>query len=297
MRNLLVIFITLISFSLFAQEELNALVSINSDQVQSTNKQVFRTLETALSEFINQTKWTNKNFLPQERIKCAFSLIVNQQDGNNFSASLQVQATRPVFGSSYETPILNTNDSDVNFQYNEFDPLIFNPNTFDSNLISTVVFYIYVILGIDADTFALNGGDDYFKTAQNVALIAQQVGGPGWNNDIGEVNRFNLIDNIMSQKFSVLRKTYYDYHRKGFDIFSENERSAKNQIANSIIALEKIFNITVGNQMLRFFLDAKSDEIVKVFSDGGSIGREQKLKDILRRIAPTFNNKWKDIED
>jgi len=297
MRNLLVILVTLFSFSAIAQEELNALVSVNSDQVQSTNKQVFQTLEQSLSEFINQTKWTNKKFLPQERINCAFTLIISQQAGNSFNASLQVQATRPVYGSSYETPIINTNDTDVAFQYNEFDPLIFNPNTYDSNLISTVVFYVYTILGIDADSFALKGGEDYFRTAENVALIAQQSGSSGWENKIGENNRYALIDNILSSKFEVLRQSYYNYHRKGFDVFAQNEKSAKIQIANSVIALEKIFNVTVGNNMLRFFIDAKSDEIVKIFSDGRSCGKEQKLKSVLRRIAPTFNSKWKEIND
>lgn len=292
MRKIVIVLVSLFSvFSLIAQEELNAIVSINSDQVQSTNKQVYKTLEQSLKEFINQTKWTNKTVLPQERINCAFTIIVGQQNGNNFTASLQVQATRPIFNSSYQSPIINVNDSDLNFQYNEFDPLLFNPNSFDSNLVSTIVFYVYTILGIDADTFALKGGQEYLKTAQNVMLQAQQSGG-GWQDKIGEANRFSLIDNLLSSKFEALRSIYYDYHLKGFDTFSEKEAESKEQIIRSVLQLERLFNITVGNHMIRFFLDAKSDEIVSVFSDGKSTGKEEKLKSTLQRISPTFSNKW-----
>ncbi|CAM1340807.1 type IX secretion system protein PorD [Tenacibaculum amylolyticum] len=279
-----------------AQEELNAVVAVNADRVQSTNKQVFNTLQQSLTEFINQTKWTNKKFLPQERINAAFTIIVNEQNGSNFNATLQIQASRPVYNSTYETPILNINDTKFNFQYNEFEPLIYNPNSFDSNLVSMIVFYVYIIIGVDADTFALKGGDSYLKQAQNVMLQAQQSGDPSWENQVGEQNRFALIDGLLSSKFTPLRNIYYNYHRKGFDIFADNELEAKSEIANSIMQLEKLFNITVGNYMIRVFLDAKSDEIVDIFSSGKTIGKEQKLKELLERIAPTQNNKWKEIK-
>jgi len=298
MHKFLLVFVLFFSLStVFSQEELNAVVSINSDQVQSSNKQVYRTLETALLEFISQTKWTNKTFLPQERINCAFNVIVSQQNGNNFTATLQVQATRPVYGSSYQTPIINTNDINFSFQYNEFDPLLYNPNSFDSNLVSTIVFYVYTILGVDADTFALKGGQEYLKQAQNVALQAQQSGSSGWQDKIGEVNRFSLIDNLMSAKFETLRTIYYEYHIKGLDTFATKERESKNQILNSIFKLERLFNITIGNNMIRFFLDAKSDEIVKVFSDGSSTGKEERLRELLQKLSPTLIDKWKGIKD
>ena len=298
MRKFLLIFVLFISFStVFSQEELNAIVSINSEQVQSTNKQVYKTLENSLKEFVIQTKWTNKKFLPQEKINCAFSIIISEQNGNSFKASIQVQATRPVYGSSYKTPIINTNDLNLTFQYNEYDPLIYNPNSFDNNLVSTIVFYIYTILGVDADTFALKGGQDYLEKAQNVVLQAQQGGGLGWQNKIGVSNRYSLNDNLLSSKFDNLRKIYYDYHLKGLDAFSQNEKIGKTLIVNSILKLESLFNITVGNNMTRFFLDAKSDEIVKIFSDGASTGKEERLKEVLERISPTMKDKWNKIND
>lgn len=286
----------LLSMQLFAQEELNAIVTINSEKVQSTNKSVYKTLQQSLTEFINQTKWTDKEFLPQERVNCAFTIIVNEQNGNAFSASLQVQATRPVYDSSYETPILNINDTAFNFQYNEFDPLIFNPNSYDSSLVSTIVFYVYVILGVDADTFALKGGEDYLKQAEEVMLQAQQSGDKAWENEIGKQNRFALIDSFLSPKFEALRSIYYDYHRKGFDLFSSEEVDAKKQIASSLIDLQKLFNITIGNYMIRVFLDAKSNEIINVFSDGKPTGKEQELIQILQKVAPTKRDMWQEIK-
>ncbi len=284
------------SIFITAQEEINAVVAVNADRVQSTNKQVFRTLEQTLTEFINQTKWTTKKFAQQEKINCAFTIIINQQNSNNFSATLQVQSSRPVYNSSYETPLLNINDTNLNFQYNEFEQLLYNPNTFDSNLVSTIVFYIYVILGVDADTFALKGGEAYFKQAENAMRQAQQSGELGWENTVGEQNRFALIDSFLSTKFGALRSIYYEYHRKGFDLFADNEREAKNNIARSLLQLEELFNITVGNYMIRLFLDAKSNEIREIFSQGKTTGMENKLKETLQRIFPTLNSQWKEIK-
>lgn len=297
-KNKLIVFFLLISsvFTLVAQEELDALVTINSEKVQSTNKQVFTTLQKSLSEFINQTKWTNKKVLPQERISCSFTIIINAQNNNNFSASLQVQSMRPVYGSSYTSPLLNINDTKFDFKYNEFDPLIFNKNTFDSNLVSTIVFYVYTILGVDADTFKLNGGQEYFKQAEKIMLLAQQSGATGWQNEIGKQNRYSLIDGYLSPKFKKLREIYYNYHRKGFDNFTSDEKKAKQEIQKSVLMLEKLHNITIGNFMLRLFLDAKLDEIVNIFSDGKPTGQEQRVKTVLQKIAPTQGSKWKKIK-
>ena len=295
-RLFFVLTLCLSSFTLIAQEELNAVVVVNSDRVQSTNKQVFSTLEQSITEFINQTRWTSKKVLPQERINCAFTIIINEQNGNNFTGSIQVQSARPVYNASYETTLLNINDTSLSFQYNEFEPLIFNPNSFDSNLVSVIVFYVYTIIGIDADSFALNGGENYLKQAQNVMLQAQQSGDAAWQNEVGAQNRFTLIDNLLSAKFNTLRAIYYNYHRLGFDNFTEKEVEAKKAIAQAVIDLEKLFNITVGNYMIRVFLDAKSDEIVNIFSTGKSSGYEAKVKEILERVAPTQNSKWKEIK-
>lgn len=290
-----IVFLFSVAISSFSQE-LNATVVINSDKVQSSNKQVYKTLQKALTEFINDKQWTNKNFKQQERINCAFNIIINEQKGSSFSGSLQVQATRPVYNSTYATPTLNLNDINFNFRYNEFDPLIYNPTVYESNLISVITFYVYTILGIDADTFELKGGEAYLKEAESIMLLAQSNGESGWQNEVGKQNRFALIDNLLSSKFSVLRSIYYDYHRIGFDVFAENKKEAKNIIEKSVIELQKLHNITVGNYMIRVFLDAKGDEIVNVFSDGIPTSKQSEMISILNRIAPTYKNKWKNIK-
>ena len=291
-------FLAFILSSVFTiqSQELNALVTINTDKVQSSNKQVYETLQKSLTEFINEKQWTNKSFKQQERINCAFTIIVNEQNGNNFRASIQVQSTRPVYGSSYATPVLNLNDTNFNFRYNEFDPLNFNPNAYESNLISIIAFYAYTIIGVDADTFALKGGTDYLKAAENVVLQAQSNGELGWQNQVGKQNRFALMDNLLSSKFNPLRTIYYDYHRKGFDSLSSNIDVAKETIKKNVIALDKLYNITIGNYMVRVFLDAKSDEIASVFSDGKPTKNTQQMLSVLEKIAPTYKDKWKKIK-
>ena len=291
-------FLALVSICTFSVvgQELNALVTINTEKIQSSNKQVYTTLEKALTEFINQKQWTSKTFQLQERINCSFTIIINQQNENNFSASLQVQATRPVYNSSYATPILNINDTNFNFKYNEFDPLIYNPNIYDSNLVSIIAFYAYIIIGIDADTFAQKGGQEYLKQAENAMLQAQSNGQEGWQNQIGTQNRFALIDSLLSQKFTPLRTIYYKYHREGFDYFTSDIDKAKETIQNSIINLDKLYNITVGNYMIRVFLDAKANEIVSIFSDGNPTSNQQKMLAVLQSIAPTYENKWEKIK-
>lgn len=290
-----IVFLLSVTFSSYSQE-LNATVIINSDKIQSSNKQVYQTLQKALTEFINDKQWTNRNFKQQERINCAFNIIINEQNGSNFSASLQVQSTRPVYNSTYATPVLNINDTNFNFRYNEFDPLIYNPTVYESNLISTIAFYIYAILGVDGDTFALKGGESYLKQAENIMLLAQSNGESGWQNQVGKQNRFALIDNLLSSKFSALRSIYYNYHRNGFDNFADNKNSAKEAIEKSVLDLDKLHNITIGNYMIRVFLDAKGDEIVNVFSDGTPSRSESQMIAVLNKIAPTYKDKWKNLQ-
>ena len=294
MRKLLLLVVFFHCVSTSAQE-LNCLVTINDDQVIGSNKQVFRTLEQTISEFINQKKWTNKNVRSQERINCAMNIIITKRDNNAFEGTLQIQSTRPVYGTSYETPVLNIKDNDFNFIYNEFDQFIYNPTSFDNNLISMVTFYVYVILGMDADTFQLNGGEGYFKQAENVVLQAQQSGLSAWSNQVGVQNRFQLIDNLLSPNMKQFHFILYNYHRNGFDIFSQNKVKAKQTIENNIIALDRLFNKVIGNPLIRLFFDAKSDEIVNVYSDGLNTRSKQRMLTVIKKISPINNSKWKKI--
>jgi hypothetical protein len=297
MRKLIALFIVFLVFTTTNAQELNALITVNSDKISGSNKQVFTTLQTSLTEFVNQTKWTDKNFKPQERINCAFTITINKQaNSNRFEASLQIQAARPVYGTSYTTPILNISDSDFNFKYDEFQPFNYNETTFESNLISTIVFYVNVILGVDTDTFKLNGGDSYYKKAKDVMLLAQQSGGSGWQDQVGKQNRYTLIDNLTSTKLTTFKNIVYNYHRLGMDVFYKDKSKAKSTIESSVLQLENLYNKVIGNHIIRFFLDAKADEIATVFSDGPRTSNASRMQSVLQRISPTNNDKWQKIK-
>jgi len=296
MRKLVFLFAVLFSIVNINAQELNCLITVNSEQVPGSNKQVFTTLQKSLNEYVNQKKWTSQTVKIAERIDCAMTIIITSRDANTFKATLQVQSTRPVFGSSYASPVLNLKDNDFSFKYNEFDPLIYNKNSFDSNLVSTIVFYVNVILGADADTFKKYGGEEYLKEAQNVMLQAQQSGQAAWSNQVGKQNRYLLIDNLMSPKLKSFRDALYNYHRNGFDNFSSDKNKAKQSIEDAILSLESIYNKTVGNYLIRLFFDAKADEIVNVYSDGPNTRNPSRLVQTLRKISSNNNSKWKDIK-
>lgn len=296
MRKLVFLFTFFLSTFKLTSQEVNCLVNVNFDQIAGSNRQVFETLETALTEFINQKKWTNRVVQTQERVDCVMNIIITSRDNNTFTATLQVQSTRPVYGSSYATSVLNLKDNDFNFKYNEFDPLIYNRNSFDSNLISTIVFYVYTILGIDADTFSKYGGETELKEAQNVMLQAQQSGLASWQNVVGKQNRFLLIDNLLAPKLKVFRDALYDYHIKGLDNFVANKEYGKQAIENSVLSIGNIFNKTVGNYLIRIFFDAKADEIVNIYSEGPRTKNANRLVTELRKISPNNNSKWRNIE-
>jgi len=294
MRRILLFFIFLSSITISSQE-LNCQVTVNFDQVSGSNRQVFTTLETAISEFVNQKKWTDKTVKSQERINCAINIIITKRDNNTFEGSIQIQSTRPVYGTSYETPVLNIRDNDFNFKYNEFDQFIYNPTRFDSNLISTIVFYTYIILGVDADSFALNGGETYLKEAENVTLQAQQSGLAAWSNQVGVQNRFQMIDNLLSPGLNQFRSVIYNYHRKGLDELTGDAKNAKQSLENTIITLDRLFNKVIGNPLLRLFFDAKADEIVNLYSDGPNTRSKQRLLAVLQKISPNNSSKWRKI--
>lgn len=295
MRKLFLLFMLLLAFSNLKAQDLDCTVTINDSQIAGSNKQVFKTLQKSITEFINKTEWTGRETEPHERIKCAFTIIVTTRQNNNFKASIQVQSSRPVFNSTYLSPVLNIRDNDFSFRYNEFDPLIYNPNSFDSNLVSTLVFYVNIILGIDADTFSEFGGEKSLKEAQNIALQAQQSGLAAWSNRVATQNRFQLIDNLLSAKLKGYRKAMYNYHRKGLDIFSSKPKDAKQIMEDTVISFENLYNKVLGNHIIRLFFDAKADEIVNLYEDNTQTKNKQKLISTVQRISTNNNSKWKSL--
>ncbi|ARV08135.1 DUF4835 domain-containing protein [Winogradskyella sp. PC-19] len=276
-------------------QELNCVVTVVAQQTGNDNNQVFQTLERQLTEFINNTQWTDKKFKTQERINC--SMVINVQNYSNdaFSATLQVQSSRPVFGSTYSTPVYTFNDKEFQFRYLEFQNLVFNKNQFESNLISTLAFHIYMILGMDADTFAPNGGNDYYRQAQTIVAYSAGQGGLGWKLEDGLQSRFALIDNLLSPTYKEFRSTMYSYHRDGLDFMHKDLKKAKEEILSSVSDLQKMHGRRPNSFLMRVFFDSKANEVSSIFSGGPSVNISQ-LINTLNKISPTNASKWKKIK-
>ncbi len=293
-KFILYVLVFFASASITAQE-FNAEVVVNAEQTSVASLQVFKTLERSLTEFINDTKWTNKVYANQERINCSFILIISSADADSFSATLQVQASRPVYGSSYSSSIYNYNDRQFNFNYREFQPLNFNPNSFDSNLVSGIAFHLYTILGLDASTFSLNGGDEYHRTAKQIVNTAASGNFQGWKATDGNQSRYQLNEGLISPVFSAFHTVMYEYHRNGLDIMQDNPRDGKAKIAESLNILKEINDRRPNSFLLRTFFDAKAEEIQQIFSDGPSVPIDQLVQN-LTRMAPTKRENWSQIK-
>lgn len=283
------------SFIPINAQELNAQVIVNSDLVNQTNQQIFKTLEQSLNEFINTQVWTNQELLNQEKITCSFVLNLSNYNNDQFEATLQVQSQRPVFDSNYDTPIMNFLDRDIIFSYQEFQPLFFNKSSFESNLVSLLSFYAYVIIGLDADTFVENGGSDYYEEALQVLNLAQVTSRKGWKPSDGTRNRFWLIDNLRSNTFREYREALYAYHRSGLDQMTTAPLEGKEAIMKAIIQLEALFLRRPNAFLLQVFFDAKVEEIVNIFKEGPKVDLK-KIEIILKKIAPFFGSRWKQIK-
>ena len=294
MRSFLFTIILIVSLVPLSAQELNCTVTINSDQVAQTNQQVFKTLERSLNDFVNKTKWTNRIYKENERVNAQMFITITEYESNRFKGNIQIQSSRPVFNTSYETPIFNYKDNQFNFEYIEFQPLIFNENTYESNLVSVISYYVYVILGLDADTFSLEGGSGDFRKAQNIVTQAQSSNSAGWSQSTDR-SRFELVDNLMSNTYREYRVAMYNYHRKGIDILADNNSTGKQVIAGTLKLFETMIKRRPNAFLIQTFFDAKSDEILNIFSDGPKVD-VVKLKETLNNIAPLYSSTWNEIK-
>jgi hypothetical protein len=286
----------LVFFALSAQgQELNCTVKISYDRITDANPQVFKTLEKSLNDFVNNTRFTTKSFGRNERIESVMFFTISAYDSGAFTATLQVSASRPVYNSTYPSPIVNFNDKDVNFRYTEGENLIYNPNTFDSNLVSVVSFYANMIIGIDADTFAKNGGTDYYEVAQDISSVAQSGGYKGWSQQDGNQTRFALCNDITNNTFEPFREALYSYHIEGLDVMADDAKKGKEKAIAAIKKLNEVQKVRPNAYLTRTFFDAKADEIAAMFS-GGPQANVGELVDLLNRISPNNSVKWNTIK-
>lgn len=287
-------FIFLLSFGLVQSQELNCTVSINSQSLDNSTQQVFKTLKTSLNEFVNQTQWTGRLYKQNEKINCSMFITITSNNSDQFSGTIQVQSSRLVYNSTYSSPVFNFNDKDFSFRYTEFENLIFNPSEYSSNLVSVISFYCYVILGMDADSFIPQGGNSSFEIAQNIANVAQQSGNKGWGQNDGIQSRFFLINDLLSPVYKDIRQTNFLYH-SGLDLMNQDLKSAKEKVKASILNIENVYNQKPTAFMTRVFYDAKSDEIVSIFSGGPSIPITD-LVETLNKTSPLNATNWANIK-
>lgn len=295
MRKILVLFTLLISFLAKAQE-LNCTVVVNAQQTGNENVQIFKTLENQLNEFVNNTKWTNKNFSIQERINCNMVINITDYSSDVFVGSVQVGSSRTVFNSTYQTPVYNFNDRDFSFRYLEFQALNYSPNQFESNLVSVLAFHVYMILGMDADTYKEKGGDQYYEQARAIVGYSVQNSVKGWEPPKGgDQTRSALIDNVLSPTYKEFRSVMYQYHRHGLDIMNGDVKKGKMGIANALGRIGVMHNRRPNSFIQRVFFDAKGEEIEDIFSGGPSVNITQ-LIETLNKVAPSHSSKWRNIK-
>jgi hypothetical protein len=295
MRKILFVYCLLFSVLIVNSQELNCTLVINAEQTGKQNQQIFKTLERALNDFINKTAWTNKVVSPQERIACGMVITVTDFNVDNFKASIQVQSSRPVFNSSYSSPVFNYNDKNFNFNYVEFQNLLNNPNQFQSNLTSVVSFYAYMILGMDADTFSKNGGTEYYTQAKNILNVAQSKGYKGWSPIDGNQTRYVLLDQLLSPTYVEYRKVLYAYHRTAMDVMNENQKKGKQRIVLALDLFKRMNSRRPNSYIQRTFFDAKADEIEQVFTGGPSV-KITDFVELLNKVSPNNSSKWKNIK-
>jgi len=287
-----------LSFNLFSQE-LNCNVQVSAQKVQGSNRQVFINMQKDIYEFMNNTVWTNMVIGYAERIDCNLLINITEQlSADEFRGTLQVQLRRPVFNTTYNTTMLNFIDNNFQFRYVEFQPLEFDPSTHRSNLVSVLAYYAYIIIGIDADSFAPEGGTEYFQIAEKIVTNAQNAPEPGWKPYDGSRNRnrYWLVKNILDKEYAGVRKFLYEYHLNGLDRMESKIGEARINIVESLRLIQETYRKKPDPFMyfLQIILDAKSDEIVNIFSEAFP-EEKGRVVEILTEIDPANKSKYQKI--
>ncbi len=298
MKGILVALFSGLFLTLSAQE-LNCQVSIITDaklEVTSVEQEVFQQLEQTIYEMMNNTQWTKDKFTVEERINCNIQLQIREiPSPGTYSGSMQIQVSRPVFNSSYNTTLFNFQDDDITFNFSRNSVLVYAPNQFRDNLTSILAFYAYFILGMDYDSFSMKGGTKYFNEAQQIVTNAQASGFAGWkSNERNRANRYWLVDNILHELFSPLRECIYDYHRMGLDVMYDDPIVARNEVYNALNKLTKVVSSRPNSLNLLNFVQAKSNELKSMYADA-EVSDKNNIVNLLKRLDPANSSKYQEI--
>jgi hypothetical protein len=281
-----------LSFDLATAQDINCNISVTTPQIQQTDKKIYETLQKAINEFVKNRKWTNYTYKPEERIECNMLInITNRISTEEFQATIQIQARRPIYKSSYNSVLLNQIDKDFQFKYQETQPLIFDESTNMSNLTSVIAFYINIVVGLDFDTFSLYGGTPYFNNAQTIVNNCQNEPTKGWKSFESMKNRYWMVENLLNQSYQPFREFLYKYHRQGMDIMYDNMQKGRQVVLDSFEALKKVYNEKPGLFIMNLLTFAKSDEFVNIFSAAPQNEKDQAAK-ILSEVDPANASKY-----
>jgi hypothetical protein len=287
--------IFLLTGEFLTAQELNCTVNINSTQVQTSDRGIFRDMKQAIEQFMNQRKWTNDNFKAHEKINCSMLITITKMPSiGNFTASVQVQSARPVFNTSYSSLVFNFADREWEFDYIESQPLEYNDNTYTSSLTSLLAVYAYLILGIDYDTFSELGGTTYFQRAQLVVQNARQSNRPGWEAQGSNRNRYWIVENFNNNQMTDIRKALYSYHRLGLDAYETDPEKTRDTILKGLRDIKKVRDINPNSILVVSFFDAKGKELANIFSEGNLPPRREAY-DIITYIDPSNRSAYEKI--
>ena len=278
--------------------ELNCEVEVNAQQVANANKEVFDALKDAISEYMNSTKWTDAHFAINERIQCKLFFAIKEYNDatNQMKGELTIQSQRPVYNSSYTTTLINFKDTKIDFTYQSGEQLVFSQQEWQSSLTGLLNFYAYLIIAIDCDTFAPNGGDPYYDQAAAVVRMAQSTGESGWKAFEDNKNRSAVLSAYTDKATAPIRTLLYDYHRQGLDQMVVSVDKGRNAITKSLENLKKIYDVQPMSVALSMFRDAKLDELINVYSKANT-SEKQQVYDLLSEIYPTELERLKKIKE
>ena len=307
MKKTLIILLCWLALMPAKAQELNCRVQINSDKIEGSSKEVFNTLKESIEEFMNTNKWTNLTFATQEKIDCNILIIVNSVADNVFSCEATIQASRPVFNTTYTTPLLNLRDQSFDFSYQQYDQLTYQQSTFQTNLTAILAYYVYLILGVDADSYQRLGGTPFFQACEDIITMAQTASSLSETEQRGWAftrsagirtgrTRYVLINEWMDEAFKPYRNFFYEYHRMGLDEMQANVANSRARIAAGLPALQEINKNRPSNSTVLCFLDAKNDELVNIFQ-GGTSTEKQQVYDLLMAIDPTRSSTYDHINE
>jgi len=289
------ILISLLCVSSSFAQELRCRVNIQYNEIANADKDMYNTLRSTIEDFMNSQVWTTQTFEEQEKIEVKLSLRITAQSSKNFTGTLQVQSSRPVYNSTYTTTLFNHVDDKISFQYEENEPLEFSENAFVSNLSSTLAYYAYLVIGLDFDSFSPNGGMEYFQKAQNVVTAAQANDEAGWSSSSrDDKTRYWLVENLLNSTYSSFHTAMYKYHRLGLDVMYDKPEEGRKEVYNGVAELEKVFKQKPSSYLLTAFFYAKKDEIIQMYSEGNP-DEKNRMVTLAKKLNPSNINDYEKI--